>query len=77
MRVYLLDDHEIVRRGLSELLSTEEGIEVVDSGSAPGNTPHPGVAPGRRGPRPARRGNGGVDVCREIRSVDPTIKVII
>ncbi|WP_293768238.1 response regulator transcription factor [Sporichthya sp.] len=79
VRVFLLDDHEVVRRGLSELLSTEDGIEVVgDSGSAPEAT--------RRIPalRPdvavldARLPDGnGIDVCREIRSVDPTIKVII
>lgn len=79
VRVYLLDDHELVRRGLSELLSTEVGIEVVgDSGSA-----HEAA---RRIPalRPdvaildARLPDGsGIDVCREIRSIDPTIKVII
>jgi two-component system, NarL family, response regulator DevR len=33
--VFLLDDHEIVRRGLRELLELEEDIEVVgESGSA-------------------------------------------
>jgi DNA-binding NarL/FixJ family response regulator len=79
VRVYLLDDHELVRRGLSELLGTEEGIEVVgDSGSA-----HEAA---RRIPalRPdvaildARLPDGsGIDVCREIRSIDPSIKVII
>jgi DNA-binding NarL/FixJ family response regulator len=79
VRVYLLDDHEIVRRGLSELLSTEDGILVVgDSGSA--------SEAARRMPalRPdvavldARLPDGsGIDVCREIRSVDPSIKVII
>jgi DNA-binding NarL/FixJ family response regulator len=79
VRVCLLDDHEIVRRGLSELLSTEDGIEVVgDSGSAseavrriPALRPHVAVLD-------ARLPDGsGIDVCREIRSIDPTIKVII
>ena len=79
VRVYLLDDHELVRRGLSELLSTEEGIEVVgDSGSAteaarriPALRPHVAILD-------ARLPDGsGIDVCREIRSKDPTIKVII
>ena len=79
VRVYLLDDHELVRRGLGELLATEDGIEVVgDSGSA-----HEAA---RRIPalRPdvaildARLPDGsGIDVCREIRSIDPSIKVII
>jgi DNA-binding NarL/FixJ family response regulator len=79
VRVYLLDDHELVRRGLGELLATEDGIEVVgDSGSAHEAT--------RRIPalRPdvaildARLPDGsGIDVCRDIRSIDPSIKVII
>ncbi len=35
LRVYLLDDHEIVRRGLRELLEAEGDIVVVgESGSA-------------------------------------------
>jgi DNA-binding NarL/FixJ family response regulator len=35
VKVFLLDDHEIVRRGLRELLELEDDIEVVgESGSA-------------------------------------------
>src|SRR5687768_12374584 len=35
IRVFLLDDHEVVRRGLRELLESEGDIEVVgESGSA-------------------------------------------
>jgi CheY-like chemotaxis protein len=35
IRVFLLDDHEVVRRGLRELLETEADIEVVgESGLA-------------------------------------------
>lgn len=35
VRVYLVDDHEVVRRGLRELLESEPGLEVVgESGSA-------------------------------------------
>ncbi len=35
IRVYLLDDHEVVRRGLRELLEATGDIEVVgESGSA-------------------------------------------
>jgi two-component system, NarL family, response regulator DevR len=79
IRVFLLDDHEVVRRGLHELLSAEEDIEVVgESGSA--------VEATHRAPalRPdvaildARLPDGnGIDVCREIRSVDPSIKGLI
>ncbi len=79
IRVYLLDDHEVVRRGLRELLESQDDIEVIgESGSA--------QEAGRRIPalRPdvavldARLPNGsGIDVCREIRSRDESIKALI
>lgn len=79
IRVFLLDDHEVVRRGVADLLSAEGDIEVVgESGSAAEAT--------RRIPalRPdvaildARLPDGnGIDVCREVRSVDPNIKGLI
>jgi two-component system, NarL family, response regulator DevR len=79
IRVFLLDDHEIVRRGLRELLELEDDIEVVgESGSAQEAT--------RRIPalRPdvalldARLPDGsGIDTCRDVRSVDPAIAALI
>ena len=79
IRIFLLDDHEIVRRGLRELLETVDDFEVVgESGSA--------VEASRRIPalRPnvaifdARLPDGsGIDVCREVRSVDPSIAGLI
>jgi two-component system, NarL family, response regulator DevR len=79
IRVFLLDDHEVVRRGLHELLEAESDIEVVgESASA--------QEAARRVPalRPdvaildARLPDGnGIDVCRDIRSVDPSIKGLI
>jgi two-component system response regulator DevR len=79
VRVFLLDDHEVVRRGLKELLESEGDIEVVgESGLAQEAT--------RRIPalRPdvavldARLPDGsGIDVCRDIRSADPAIAALI
>ena len=79
IRIFLLDDHEIVRRGLRELLETVADFEVVgESGSA--------VEASRRIPalRPnvaifdARLPDGsGIDVCRDVRSVDPGIAGLI
>jgi two-component system, NarL family, response regulator DevR len=79
IRVFLLDDHEVVRAGLKDLLQQDGDIEVVgESGSAP--------EAARRIPalRPdvavldARLPDGnGIDVCREIRSVDPSIQGLI
>ncbi|GAA1600914.1 response regulator transcription factor [Saccharothrix algeriensis] len=77
--MFLLDDHEVVRRGLSDLLQADGDIEVVgESGSA--------AEASRRIPalRPdvavldARLPDGsGIDVCRDVRSVDPDIKGLI
>ncbi|MEV0152489.1 response regulator transcription factor [Micromonospora sp. NPDC050686] len=79
IRVFLLDDHEVVRRGLADLLTSSGDIEVVgESGSAP--------EAARRIPalRPdvaildARLPDGnGIDVCRDVRAVDSSIKGLI
>src|SRR5919206_5396365 len=79
IRVYLLDDHEVVRRGLRDLLEAEDDIEVVgESGSAvdathriPALRPDVAVLDGRL------PDGSGIDVCRDVRSVDPTIKALI
>ena len=79
IRIFILDDHEIVRRGLRELLETVEDFEVVgESGCAAEASreilalrPHVAILD-------ARLPDGsGIDVCREVRSVDPTIAGLI
>jgi DNA-binding NarL/FixJ family response regulator len=79
IRVFLLDDHEIVRRGLHDLLESEGDIEIVgESGSAREATAlipalRPDVAV-----LDARLPDGsGIDVCRDIRSTEPSIKALI
>jgi two-component system response regulator DevR len=79
IRVFLLDDHEVVRRGLHDLLESEGDIEVVgESGSVreaiariPALRPDVAVLDGRL------PDGSGIDVCREVRSVDPSIKALI
>ena len=79
IRVYLLDDHEIVRRGLRELLEAEDDIEVVgESGTAgeaqrriPALRPDVAVLDGRL------PDGSGIDVCREVRSRDDSISCLI
>ena len=79
IRVYLLDDHEVVRKGLRALLESEGDIEVIgESGSAvdaanriPALKPDVAVLDGRL------PDGSGIEVCREVRSVDPTIRALI
>ncbi len=79
VRIFLLDDHEVVRRGVRELLESEEDLEVVgEAGSAAealARIPptHPDVAV-----LDVRLPDGnGVEVCREIRSRDSDIRCLI
>ena len=79
IRVFLLDDHEVVRAGLKHLLESSGDIEVVgEAGTAavaisriPALMPDVAVLD-------ARLPDGsGIDVCREVRSSRPETKAII
>ena len=79
IKVFLLDDHEIVRRGLRELLEATSDFDVVgESGLAqqaarriPALRPDVAVLD-------ARLPDGsGIEVCRQVRSVDPSIHCLI
>ncbi|WP_343069587.1 response regulator transcription factor [Streptomyces olivoverticillatus] len=77
--VFLLDDHEVVRRGVHELLAQEPDIEVVgEAGTAadalvriPATRPDVAVLDVRL------PDGSGVEVCREIRSQDENIKCLM
>ncbi|GAB4101722.1 response regulator transcription factor [Micromonospora taraxaci] len=79
IRVFLLDDHEVVRRGLADLLQSGGDIEVVgESGSAqeavrliPALRPDVAILDAR-----LPDGNG-IDVCRDVRAVDSSIRGLI
>jgi DNA-binding NarL/FixJ family response regulator len=79
IRVFLLDDHEVVRRGVAALLSSEDDIEIVgEAGTAeqalariPAARPHVAVLD-------VRLPDGdGVTVCREIRSAMPEVACLM
>ena len=79
VRVFLLDDHDIVRRGLTHLLETQDDIEVVgEAGTAeealsriPPTRPDVALLD-------VRLSDGdGVEVCREIRSRHPEIQCLM
>jgi len=79
IRVFLLDDHEIVRRGLRDLLEAEDDLVVVGESDSASEAERiipvlrPDVAV-----LDARLPDGsGIDVCRTIRSKDPSIQALI
>jgi two-component system response regulator DevR len=77
--VFLLDDHEVVRRGVRELLEAEDDLEVVGEASTaeealariPATRPDVAVLD-------VRLPDGdGVEVCRDIRSRHPEIACVM
>jgi DNA-binding NarL/FixJ family response regulator len=81
IRVFLLDDHEVVRRGIAAALEAESDLTVVGEAG----TADEAIA-GIRDQMPdvavldVRLGDGdhnGIDVCREITTEFPDVKVLI
>jgi DNA-binding NarL/FixJ family response regulator len=79
IRVFLLDDHEVVRRGVHDLLAGEDDIEVVgEAGTAadalariPATRPDVAVLDVRL------PDGSGVEVCRDVRSRDESIRCLM
>ncbi|MCU1543435.1 MAG: DNA-binding response regulator [Microbacteriaceae bacterium] len=79
LRVFLVDDHEMVRRGIAGLLSSDPGIEVVGEAATAAQArarilvTKPDVAI-----LDVRLPDGsGVDVCRDVRAVEPGIRCLM
>jgi two-component system, NarL family, response regulator DevR len=79
IRVFLLDDHEVVRRGIGDLLDAEPDLQVVGEAATarealariPALRPHVAVLD-------VRLPDGdGVTVCREIRSQMPQVACLM
>ena len=79
IRVFLLDDHEVVRRGVRELLDSAEDLEVVGEASTasealnriPATTPDVAILD-------VRLPDGtGIEVCRDLRSQMPNLKCLM
>jgi DNA-binding NarL/FixJ family response regulator len=79
IRVFLVDDHEVVRRGVAALLESEDDIEIIgEAGTAeqavariPALRPDVAVLDVR-----LPDGNG-VEVCREVRSRTPGLSCLM
>jgi two-component system response regulator DevR len=75
IRVFLLDDHELVREGIRSLLESDDGIEVVGEASSvaealvriPLAKPDVAILDVRL------EDGSGIDVCRDVRSAMPEL----
>jgi two-component system response regulator DevR len=79
IRIFLLDDHEIVRRGLAELLNGVAGFEVVgEAGTVaealrriPAVEPDVAILDGRL------PDGSGIEVCRIVRDQQPSVRCLV
>lgn len=78
-RVFVLDDHDVVRRGLKELLEASGDIEVVgEAGTAVEARSGIPLAEPDVAVLDVRLADGsGVEVCREIRARHPEIRCVM
>ena len=78
-RVFLVDDHEIVRRGIADLIGAESDLEVIGeastvrqaSGRIEATSPDVAVLDVRL------PDGSGIDLCRDIRSRLPSVRCLI
>ena len=78
-RIFLVDDHEIVRRGVADLINAESDLEVVGEAGTVRQAivriaaTHPDVAV-----LDVRLPDGsGIDLCRTIRSANPDVQCLM
>ncbi|MET7488970.1 response regulator transcription factor [Streptomyces sp. NPDC005538] len=77
--VFLVDDHEVVRRGVHEMLTVEDDIEVVGEAgtAADALTRIPAARPDVAILDVRLPDGSGVEVCREIRARDESVKCLM
>ena len=79
IKVFLLDDHEVVRRGVKDLLEAEADIEVIgEAGTASSALARiPALQPDVAVLDVRLPDGDGVSVCREIRSLMPEVACLM
>ncbi|MGO4103687.1 response regulator [Leifsonia sp. YAF41] len=79
IRVFLVDDHEVVRRGVAALLDAESDIEVVGEASTAreARARIAATAPDVAVLDVRLPDGSGIDVCRSIRQAQPQVRCLI
>src|SRR5512133_4163976 len=79
IRVFILDDHELVRRGLTDLLTATDDLIIVGEAATAGDALHriPAAAPDVALLDARLPDGSGIDVCREIRSTQENVRCLI
>lgn len=79
IRVFLMDDHEIVRRGLADLIGLERDMEVVGEAGTAADAMHriPAAKPDVAVLDVRLPDGSGVEVCRDIRASMPEVHCLM
>jgi two-component system response regulator DevR len=79
IKVYLLDDHEVVREGLKVMLEASGDVEVIGESASAEDAAHriPALRPDVAVLDARLPDGSGIEVCRSIRSIDPGLQALI
>ncbi|HEX6875898.1 MAG TPA: response regulator transcription factor [Nocardioidaceae bacterium] len=78
-RIFVVDDHELIRRGMRHLIRADDGIEIIGESATARDaaTRIPALRPDVAVLDVRLPDGTGIDVCRGVRAVDQSIKVLI
>jgi two-component system response regulator DevR len=79
IRVFLVDDHELIRRGLRDCLEAEQDLVVVGEAATAGEAARliPAIMPEVVVLDVRLPDGNGIEVCRDLRSLHPEIRFLI
>jgi two-component system response regulator DevR len=78
-RIFVVDDHELIRRGMRHLIRADDGIEIIGESATARDAAAriPALRPDVAVLDVRLPDGNGIDICRGVRAVDRSIKVLI